>query len=50
MAMHLYTVATETIAYEKAMATGAVLIATIVLINLVINLLSRRLAAGLKGR
>jgi phosphate transport system permease protein len=50
MAMHLYTVATETTAYEKAMATGAVLIVTIVLINLIINLLSRRLTAGLKGR
>jgi phosphate transport system permease protein len=50
MAMHLYTVATETTAYEKAMGTGAVLIMTIVLINLVINLLSRRLTAGLKGR
>jgi phosphate transport system permease protein len=50
MAMHLYTVATETTAYEKAMATGTVLIVTIVLINLVINLISRRLTAGLKGR
>ncbi len=50
MAMHLYTVATETTAYEKAMATGAVLIVTIVLINLIINLISRRLTAGLKGR
>jgi phosphate transport system permease protein len=50
MAMHLYTVATETRAYDKAMATGTVLIVTIVLINLVINLLSRRLTAGLKGR
>jgi phosphate transport system permease protein len=50
MAMHLYTVATETTAYEKAMGTGAVLILTIVLINLTINLISRRLTAGLKGR
>jgi ABC-type phosphate transport system permease subunit len=50
MAMHLYTVATETTAYEKAMATGTVLIVTIVLINLIINLISRRLTAGLKGR
>jgi phosphate transport system permease protein len=50
MAMHLYTVATETTAYEKAMGTGAVLILTIVLINLIINLISRRLTAGLKGR
>jgi phosphate transport system permease protein len=50
MAMHLYTVATETTAYEKAMGTGAVLILIIVLINLIINLISRRLTAGLKGR
>jgi phosphate transport system permease protein len=50
MAMHLYTVATETTAYEKAMGTGAVLILTIVLINLIINLISRRLTSGLKGR
>jgi phosphate transport system permease protein len=50
MAMHLYTVATETTAYEKAMGTGTVLIFSIVLINLVINLISRRLTAGLKGR
>jgi phosphate transport system permease protein len=50
MAMHLYTVATETTAYEKAMGTGAALILTIVLINLIINLISRRLTAGLKGR
>lgn len=50
MAMHLYTVATETTAYEKAMGTGAVLILTMVLINLIINLISRRLTAGLKGR
>ena len=50
MAMHLYTVATETTVYDKAMGTGAVLIMTIVLINLVINLISRRLTAGLKGR
>jgi len=50
MAMHLYTVATETNAPEKAMGTGAVLIVTIVLINLVINIISRRMTAGLKGR
>ncbi len=50
MAMHLYTVATETNAPEKAMGTGAVLIVTIVVINLVINVVSRRMTAGLKGR
>jgi phosphate transport system permease protein len=50
MAMHLLIVAMETTAYEKAMGTGVVLIVTIVLLNLVINLISRRLTAGLKGR
>jgi phosphate transport system permease protein len=50
MAMHLYYLATDTTAFNKAMGTGAVLIVTIVLINLVINFVSRRLTAGLRGR
>jgi len=49
MALHLYYLAMDTRAFEKAMATGAILIITIVLINLAINLLSRRLTAGLRG-
>ncbi len=50
MALHLYYLAMETRAFDKAMATGAILIVTIILINLLINLLSLRLTAGLKGQ
>jgi len=50
MAMHLYTVAMETRAFDKAMGTGAVLVATIVIINLAINIISRRVTARLRGR
>lgn len=50
MALHVYYLAMETRAFDKAMGTGAVLILTIILINLVINIVSRRLTAKLKGR
>jgi phosphate transport system permease protein len=50
MALHVYYLAMETRAFDKAMGTGAVLILTIILINLVINLVSRRLTSKLKGR
>jgi phosphate transport system permease protein len=50
MAMHLYTVAMETRAFDKAMGTGAILIVTIVLINLAINIISSRVTARLRGR
>ena len=49
MALHLYYLAMDTRAFEKAMGTGAILIVSIILINLVINFLSRRLTAGLRG-
>jgi phosphate transport system permease protein len=49
MAMHLYYLATDTTAFEKAMGTGAVLIVTIVLINLIISFVSRRLTARFRG-
>jgi phosphate transport system permease protein len=49
MAMHLYTVATETTAFEKAMGTGAVLIMTIVLINLIINAFTNAISRRLTG-
>jgi phosphate transport system permease protein len=49
MALHVYYLAMETRAFDKAMATGAVLIVTMVLINAVINLLSRKLSAGMRG-
>jgi phosphate transport system permease protein len=42
MALHVFYVATETRAFEKAMATGTILIVSIVLINAFINYLTRR--------
>jgi phosphate transport system permease protein len=49
MALHLYYLAMDTRAFEKAMGTGAILMISIILINLVINFLSRRLTAGVRG-
>jgi len=49
MALHLYYLAMDTMAFDKAMGTGAILVISIILINIVINYLSRRLTAGLKG-
>lgn len=50
MALHVYYLAMETRAFDKAMGTGAILIATIVLMNLTINVVSRHLTAKLRGR
>jgi phosphate transport system permease protein len=50
MALHVYMLATETRAFDKAMATAAVLIVSIVFLNLIINVTSRRLAARAMGR
>jgi len=50
MALHLYYLAMDTRAFDKAMGTGAILVVTIVLINLIINIVSRRLTAKLGGR
>ncbi len=44
MALHVFYLATETRAFQKAMATGAVLIVSIILINAAINYLTRRFA------
>ncbi len=49
MALHVYYLAMETRAFEKAMATGAVLIFLIILVNLSINAVSRRLSSSMKG-
>jgi phosphate transport system permease protein len=49
LSLHLYYLATETNAMEKAMGTGVVLIATIVILNGITNLLSRRFRARLTG-
>ncbi|MEJ2208375.1 MAG: phosphate ABC transporter permease PstA [Anaerolineae bacterium] len=50
MALHVYMLASETRAFDKAMGTAAVLIATIVVLNLVINFTSRTLAARAMGK
>lgn len=49
MALHLYYLANDTAAFEKAMGTGAVLVLCIILINAVINVLSHRLNQHLRG-
>ncbi len=48
MALHLYYLAMDTNAFDKAMGTGAILIISIILINLLINFLSRKLTAGVR--
>jgi phosphate transport system permease protein len=50
MALHVYMLATETRAFEKAMGTSAILIVVIIIINLLINLTSRRLSAKAMGK
>jgi phosphate transport system permease protein len=50
MALHVYMLATETRAFEKAMGTAAILILTIVVLNLVINLTSRCYSRQMMGR
>jgi phosphate transport system permease protein len=50
MALHVYMLASETRAFNKAMGTAAILIATIVVLNLIINFTSRRFAARMMGR
>jgi phosphate transport system permease protein len=50
MALHVYALATETRAFDKAMGTAAVLIVIIIFINLVINYTSRTLSERAMGR
>jgi phosphate transport system permease protein len=50
MALHVYMLATETRAFEKAMGTAAILILTIVILNLVVNLTSRYYSKQMMGR
>jgi len=50
MALHVFMLATETRAFDKAMATSAILIITIIIINLTINFISRRWTARIEGR
>lgn len=49
MALHVYMLASETRAFDKAMATASILIVTIILLNLTINIISRRLTARVTG-
>lgn len=49
LALHVYMLASETRAFDKAMGTAAILIITIIILNLSINLISRRLTARISG-
>ncbi len=48
LALHLYYLAMDTRAFDKAMGTGAVLVVMIILINLLIDLVSRKLTTGVR--
>jgi len=50
MALHVYMLASETRAFDKAMGTASILIIIIILLNLSINILSRRLTARMNGK
>jgi phosphate transport system permease protein len=50
LALHVYYLATDTNAFDKAMATAAVLVILIVVINTLTNWLSQRFHARLTGR
>jgi phosphate transport system permease protein len=50
MALHVYMLATETRAFDKAMGTSAILILVIILINLAINITSRRISSKAMGK
>jgi phosphate transport system permease protein len=50
MALHVYMLASETRAFEKAMGTAAILIISIVLLNLAINVISRHVSQRAMGR
>lgn len=49
LALHLFYLATDTNAFAKAMSTGVILIISTILVNLVINLISRRLTTKARG-
>jgi len=49
LSLHVFYLAMETRNFEKAMATGAVLIITIIVINTVTNLLSSRFQRKMRG-
>jgi phosphate transport system permease protein len=49
LSLHVFYLAMETRAFDKAMATGAVLIVTIIVINSLTNWLSYRFQTRLRG-
>jgi len=50
MALHVYSLASETRAFDKALGTSAILIIIIVALNLAINLSSRQFAKKFSGK
>lgn len=50
MALHVYMLASETRAFDKAMGTASILIIIIILLNLSINIISRRLTVRVSGK
>jgi len=50
MALHVYVLATETRALDKAMGTATVLILTVVSLNLIIHIISRRYTKRMMGK
>jgi phosphate transport system permease protein len=50
MALHVYMLASETRAFDKAMGTASILILIIILLNLTITIVSRRLTARVTGK
>jgi phosphate transport system permease protein len=49
MALHVYSLASETRAFDKALGTSAILIIIIVLLNLAINITSRQFTRNFSG-
>jgi phosphate transport system permease protein len=50
MALHVFMLASETRAFDKAMGTAAILILTIIILNLAITYFSRKLSTGAMGK
>jgi len=50
LSLHVFYVAMETRAFDKAMATAAILIVLIIIINTLTNWLSQRFQARMLGR
>ncbi len=50
MALHVYMLASETRAFDKAMGTASILIITIILLNFAINIVSHRMTGRITGK